>query len=415
MNGKRWLTGASTLLVIAMLAACGGGGGDGSTAAPPPDNSAAAPPPGNSAAAPPPGNSAAAPPPGNVAGFAYVANQGSDNVSAYTINATTGELSEVAGSPFAAGDFPTSVSVDPSGKFAYVANSTSDNLSAYTINTTTGALSEVAGSPFAAGFSPRSIAVDPSGRFAYVAGTGVSAYTINAATGALTSVGTAVAAGTSPRSITVDPTGKFVYVGNSSSGDVSAYTINASTGALSEVAGSPYAAGQALYSVSIDPARKVAYVISSSVSVDFSISTYTINATTGALTSVGVPVAAEWGSQDLIVEPSGRFAYVPNAADGRPTFDGIQPNGQVTAYAINTTTGSLTRLGAAVAAGSGPRSVTVDPSGKFAYVANSGFRVGSGNVSAYTINATTGALTSIGAAVAAGISPYSITTTRKIQ
>lgn len=58
-------------------------------------------------------------------------------------------------------------------------------------------------------------------------------------------------------------------------------------------------------------------------------------------------------------------------------------------------------------AGLDPESVTVDPSGKFAYVANVG-----GDVSAYTINATTGALTSIGPAVAAGHSPIFVTTTR---
>ena len=45
-----------------------------------------------------------------------------------------------------------------------------------------------------------------------------------------------------------------------------------------------------------------------------------------------------------------------------------------------------------IAAGASPSSVAVDPSGKFAYVANAD----SGNVSMYTIDATTGALTLIG-------------------
>jgi hypothetical protein len=46
------------------------------------------------------------------AGFAYVANSSSGaigNVSAYTINATTGALTPVPGSPFAAGGAPVSV------------------------------------------------------------------------------------------------------------------------------------------------------------------------------------------------------------------------------------------------------------------------------------------------------------------
>src|SRR6266849_4011020 len=192
--------------------------------------------------------------------FAYVANESSANVSAYTINSTTGALSPVTGSPFAAGSFPFSVAVDPTGKFAYVANAcgvtctVSGNVSAYTIDSTTGALSPVPGSPFAAGSTPIAVAVDPSGKFAYVANansTNVSAYTINNTTGALSPVpGSPFAAGAAPRSVAVDPSGKFAYVANqccnvfcSVSGSVSAYTIDSTTGALSPVPGSPFAAG----------------------------------------------------------------------------------------------------------------------------------------------------------------------------
>ena len=52
---------------------------------------------------------------GQTAGFAYVANAGGvfGNVSAYTIDGTTGALTPVAGSPFAAGSQPTSVTTTP--------------------------------------------------------------------------------------------------------------------------------------------------------------------------------------------------------------------------------------------------------------------------------------------------------------
>jgi DNA-binding beta-propeller fold protein YncE len=79
-----------------------------------------------------------------LAQFAYVANNGSNDVSGYTINATTGVLTAIAGSPFPAGTVPFSVAVDPTGKFAYVANG--NNVSGYTINATTGALTAIAGS-----------------------------------------------------------------------------------------------------------------------------------------------------------------------------------------------------------------------------------------------------------------------------
>ena len=89
--------------------------------------------------------------------FAYVANFTSDDVSAYTINATTGALTPVPGSPFAAGLEPVSVAVSQNGQFAYVANDGSNDVSAYTINATTGALTPVPGSPFAAGSAPLSV------------------------------------------------------------------------------------------------------------------------------------------------------------------------------------------------------------------------------------------------------------------
>jgi Lactonase, 7-bladed beta-propeller len=193
--------------------------------------------------------------PANAQSFAYVANLFHNDVSAYTIDSTTGVLSPVPGSPFAAGSGPPSVAVDPSGKFAYVANYHSNDISAYNIDITTGVLSPVPGSPFAAGLGPNSVAVDPSGKFAYVANffhNDISAYTIDSTTGVLTPVpGSPFAAGVRPYSVSVDPSGKFAYVANSSSNDVSAYTIDSTTGVLSPVPGSPFAAGSTPSSVAI--------------------------------------------------------------------------------------------------------------------------------------------------------------------
>jgi 6-phosphogluconolactonase len=128
--------------------------------------------------------------------FAYVVNflGGSGRVSGYTINPSTGALTAITGAPFpAAGDVSNSVAVDPSGKFAYVVNASDtqasfNNVSGYTMNPSSGALTAIAGSPFAAGTIPHSVAVDPSGKFAYVANAvdnNVSGYTIDPSTGAL--------------------------------------------------------------------------------------------------------------------------------------------------------------------------------------------------------------------------------------
>lgn len=61
------------------------------------------------------------------------------------------------------------------------------------------------------------------------------------------------------------------------------------------------------------------------------------------------------------------------------------------AYTLNATTGVLTSNGTAPTEQS-PRSIAIAPSGKFAYVAN----YDSHSISMYTIDAVTGTLTLIG-------------------
>ena len=72
--------------------------------------------------------------------FVYVANYSSNNVSAYTINATSGALKPLKESPFKAKGGPYGIAIDPTGRFAYTANFNSSNISAYTIDAVSGAL-----------------------------------------------------------------------------------------------------------------------------------------------------------------------------------------------------------------------------------------------------------------------------------
>ena len=85
--------------------------------------------------------------------FLYVANRGSNDVSAYSIS-SDGTLTPVPGSPFAGPDGPASVVVDPTARFAYVLNRIGNRVSAYSIGSN-GALTPVQGSSFAAPFQWR--------------------------------------------------------------------------------------------------------------------------------------------------------------------------------------------------------------------------------------------------------------------
>jgi 6-phosphogluconolactonase len=305
---------------------------------------------------------------------------------------------------------PQSIAVDPAGKFAYVMNGgcyggVGGYVSMYTINPTTGALASI-GPPVTTydyGAYPGSVTVAPSGKFVYVTNSGdvwdpdygsVTMYTIGATTGALTSIGTINGNCPGlclPSSVVVDPSGKFAYVasGVGSGGNfpynIEMYTIDATTGALTSIG--TIAAGTAPVFVAVDPAGKFAYVMNSGSN---DVSMYTIDAATGVLTSMGT-IAAGTDPVSAAVDPAGKFAYVTNSGSN-----------DVSMYTIDAATGTLTSIGT-IAAGTDPVSVAVDPAGKFAYVTNSG----SNNVSMYTINSTTGSLTLIGM-IAAGLSPSSI-------
>jgi|ERR1700722_14767142 6-phosphogluconolactonase len=80
-----------------------------------------------------------------------------------------GSLSEVAGSPYAVGTGPTAVNLDPTGTYVYVANKGSNNISAFTLTPTSGKLTAVAGSPFSSGgVQPIGIVNDNSKQFVAV-------------------------------------------------------------------------------------------------------------------------------------------------------------------------------------------------------------------------------------------------------
>jgi len=344
--------------------------------------------------------------------FAYLADFQSNTVAGFTINGTTGALTPIAGS-LGTGTGPVGAVVDPSGKFLYVVNSHSNSVSAYTINGSTGALTAITGSPFAVGgaiIDPSLAITDPAGKFLYVtdsgttgANSGVSAYTINATTGALTAVaGSPFAADAGTGQAVVDPLGKFLYASNSFNDDISAYAINATTGALTQITGSPFASGAQAFSdsggLAIDPSGQFVFMPNSN-SPSNSISVFSVNATTGALTPVtGSPFAA-LGIGGFNLDSLGNFAYSSNGDN-------------VTTYSINRTTGAVSIVGTtvtgleagALSLATGITSVSYFPT--FAYVTNA-----NGNdVSAYTTSRSNGALAAIsGSPFAADTTPDAVT------
>jgi 6-phosphogluconolactonase (cycloisomerase 2 family) len=191
--------------------------------------------------------------------FVYVTNPGIGTVTAFTFS--NGVLSQPPTSVFSgAGAF--GLAVDGSERFLYVANpaasnpppfsSTTGNISGFNIDPSSGALSPIQGSPFAAtnGKGPSAVTVDPSGRFVYATTPGSSfsvwCFTITPANGQL------VAATNSPFSLTagglfalIDPSGNYLYIGNQDANGIAGYTYDPSTGAPTAITGSPFSTGAA--------------------------------------------------------------------------------------------------------------------------------------------------------------------------
>lgn len=120
--------------------------------------------------------------------------------------------------------------------------------------------------------------------------------------------------------------------------------------------------------MTVDPSGKFAYV-PNAYDPNNTVSQYTIDSVTGVLTP-NTPSSVTAGNQptDVAVDPSSKFAYVVNRADNT-----------ISIFTIDSNTGNMTPM-TIVTTGGEPFRVVVDPSGKFVYAANE-----AGRISVYTL------------------------------
>ena len=269
--------------------------------------------------------------------FAYVGNAatggGAGNVSAYSI-AKSGKLAATGGNP-ATGVNPVALAIDSGNHFLFVANQGSNDISVFSIGSNA-SLSKIPGSPFPTGTTPvpgtgaqtatpNALAVMPSGKFLYVANQGqntISAFQVTDS-GTLTPLpGSPFAAESAPSGVTIDPSGKYLYVANSGSNNVSAFVICATAlpgcgspdGSLVAVPGSPFSAGLGPVALAVDPSDNFLYVVDANSN---QLSGYRINPSTGALTSLAT-TAVSTGTLPfaIAIHPAGNYLYVSdNGAD----------------------------------------------------------------------------------------------------
>ncbi|PYU79106.1 MAG: hypothetical protein DMG50_24970 [Acidobacteria bacterium] len=372
------------------------------------------------------------------AGFVYVTNsQGSNGtgtpaILGFAVNPSSGALTPVPGSPFQvpADNGKSTLAVTPSGRFLYAAESVSGTgrvAAGYSIDPNTGALTSVPGSPFFVGgfgsTTPTWLVTHPSGKFLYImdySNAGIFAFAIDQNTGALTPTPNSPFSSQQayPTALIVDASGKFAYIiGNSArtgtQASVSAYRIDSSSGALILVPGSPFLIptdpsstnknGPLATWLATTPDSRFLYVSDYN---QLDLWTFAIDGATGALTlSPTSPLHMPHGSNEFTIDPSGLFAYFtslyPNSTDCANFFPytNIYAPDSVFIYSIDQSTGALSPASSPMqAAAYQPYPVAVDVSGRFAYVVNLqgyNFDPNSSNISAYTIDSHSGALTQV--------------------
>jgi hypothetical protein len=141
---------------------------------------------------------------------------------------------------------PPRLLVEPSGRFVYAANYAAGNISAYAIDAASGALTPVAGSPFAAApirIHFRSIRRPVSLHGQYHDRQHFGLYHRRGHRHPRGSRRIALRRRHTPLRSHDRSDGNLAYAANITSGNISAYAIDAATGILTEVAGSPFAAG----------------------------------------------------------------------------------------------------------------------------------------------------------------------------
>lgn len=328
--------------------------------------------------------------------YLYAAVPSSNQIVAYREDPNSGVLTQLAGSPISVGPAVQSLAVHPSKKYLYAANSGEGDVSLFTI-ASGGGLQEVTPRTVA-GTAPTVLVMDSAGTYLFVGNAGsndISIFSIDASSGLLTQVGTNIPIGLTPLAMKLSPSGNYLYItGQQSQGFVEVFTVNA--GAISPLLpNAVFLTGNGPYGLEIAASGSVLYTANK---IDDTISEFSVQADGSLLQITGSPIGESYsGPAALLVDKSGAFMYVAN-----------QGSANLGGYSIGSD-GTIALLTASpFATGSQPSVIAGEPNGKYLFVSN---QATSGTIQSFSLDTSTGTLTSVQTYSVSGGSATSIVLT----
>jgi DNA-binding beta-propeller fold protein YncE len=336
--------------------------------------------------------------------LAFVTNFNDGMVSSFTRNTASGALTLTNPQVKAgANQGPRGVVASPNGNFLYVANIKDDNIYEFSVNQTTGALTKLPKPSISNGnaTSPDELAINPAGTLLWVTGQAgtVTAYTINGSTGQLTRK-SSIGGFRTPFGIAVHPTLPVIYVSDLGTGVIQPMSYNTKTGALAKnflAVGSsdPLAVLPAL--ITIDALGDALFVPDEG---NGEVSPFAINTSTGALTQ---------GT----AQPNISVTTAPRGIGIEYVFTANFGAGSVSSFII--TNGTTVISPPTTASGySAPMGLVVDPQNAFVYAADSGNGMVSESIikGACGFNICAGSTVPTESPAKPGSGPFGITLTR---
>ena len=313
---------------------------------------------------------------GTYSSYAYVANASIGTIEGFPI--PTAAFTSLTGATTTLGATPSAIAATPKGTFLYVATF-QGSVVVYSIGTNGALTLGNSGAPVASTLiTPVSMAVDSSGSWLFVVcnqSAQLLIFQINSSTGALTqsAQGTVALSTGSPTQVYFTPNNQYVYIGLGTGG-TDGFVFNSSTGAVSGQVHLAPRPGSGAADNAIAADNNSAYLfVGETVS---GLRVLTIG-TGGALTEVtGSPFATQLGPKSIVVDPTNTYVYVANS------------NANVISGYTLETGGTLTPLSSSpFNTGSAPYAMSLDSTGKYLFVISNG---GSPDLQVFSFDTTTG-------------------------